>query len=296
MRRASWRERSALVRMLRLWRTRSPRTFREKVRYKMLRDRRELVVTFADKAAVRTHVEAAGYGRLLPKAFLVTADVEELRRAELPGSYVVKPTHGSGAAIVVSPDAPPAARLPQHADDWSYCFVRPEHAPRDEVARIAREWLAQVYGRGPNHEWAYGRVPRQILVEEFLIGPGAGVPDDLKFFVFHGRCRFVEVDTGRFGRRTQDFFTPEWTHLDLSGGPPWADPCPPRPQALGELIAIAEALAADTDFVRVDLYDLDGRIVFGELTSFPAGGDSPFFPASFDHVFGAPWRVPRRYR
>ena len=61
------------------------------------------------------------------------------------------------------------------------------------------------------------------------------------------------------------------------------------------MIGVAERLGADTDFVRVDLYDVDGRVVFGELTSFPAGGDSPFDPESFNEEFGRPWTVPRRY-
>jgi hypothetical protein len=62
------------------------------------------------------------------------------------------------------------------------------------------------------------------------------------------------------------------------------------------MIAVAESLAAGTDFVRVDLYLLPDRIVFGELTSYPAGGHSPFSPESWDAVFGSHWTVPRRYR
>ncbi|CAM3752254.1 hypothetical protein NOZE110980_13855 [Nocardioides zeicaulis] len=62
------------------------------------------------------------------------------------------------------------------------------------------------------------------------------------------------------------------------------------------MLALAERLGQGTDFVRVDLYAVDGRIVFGELSSFPAGGDSPFEPASFDEVFGSHWTPPRRYR
>lgn len=62
------------------------------------------------------------------------------------------------------------------------------------------------------------------------------------------------------------------------------------------MIEVAERLGADTDFVRVDLYHLTGRVIFGELTSFPAGGDSPFDPESFDEEFGRSWTVPRHYR
>jgi TupA-like ATPgrasp len=291
-----WRERSSIVRAVRLWRTRNPHTFREKVRYKMLRDHRALVVTFADKAAVRDYVAKVVGGGYLPRAYAIVDDPAALRDVSLPNAYVVKPTHGSGAAIVVADCAPREARLPSEQGSWGYSHVRPESAPREDVVRIARDWVAQLYGQGPNREWVYGRMPRRVIVEELVAHADGAIPDDYKFFVFHGKCAFVQVDTGRFGRRTQDFFRPNWQHVPLSGGPPWADREPAKPARLSEMIDVAERLGADTDFVRVDLYDVDGRVVFGELTSFPAGGDNPFDPESFNEEFGRQWIVPRRYR
>ena len=262
----------------------------------MLRDHRPLLVTFADKAAVRDHVAGLVGDHCLPAAYAIVDDPRELRAVDLPAGYVVKPTHGSGAAVVVSEWAPQDARLPTEPGSWVYRRVRPEFAPREKIVELSQGWLAQLYGQGPNREWAYGRVPRRVIVEELLVGPDGGIPDDHKFFVFHGRCAFVQVDAGRFGQRTQDFYDSRWNHLKLSGGPPWADPQPPPPARLAEMIDLAQRLGAETDFVRVDLYDVGGRIVFGELTSYPAGGDSPFFPESFNEDFGRPWTVPRRYR
>lgn len=290
------RERSRLVRLLRLWRTRRPRTFTEKVRYKMLRDHRPLMVTFADKAAVRDHVASVVGEHVLPRVFHVLDDPADLATVPLPPAYVVKPTHGSGVAVVVSDAAPADARLPEARWGWVYRHVRPEHAPREHLVALGRSWLTQLYGQGPNREWAYGHVPRRVLVEELLVGADGDIPDDFKLFVFHGVCRYVQVDRGRFERRTQDFFTPDWEHLPLSGGNPWSDPVPQRPDRLEEMLAVAERLGQATDFVRVDLYLLPDRIVFGELTSLPAGGDSPFEPASYDREFGRHWQVPRRYR
>jgi hypothetical protein len=291
-----WRERSRLVRWWRLWRTRRPRTFTEKVRYKMLRDHRPLLVTFSDKAAVRDHVAARLGEQVLPRLHLVTDDPTDLLGAVLPPAYVLKPTHGSGVAVIVSDAAEPGATLPEARYGWVYRHVRPEHAPVEDLVVLAQGWLTLLYGQGPNREWAYGHVPRRVMVEEFLVGADGGVPDDYKLFVFHGTCRYVQVDRGRFERRTQDFFTPDWEHLPLSGGHPWAEPALPRPARLDEMIAMAERLGRDTDFVRVDLYDLPDRVVFGELSSFPAGGDSPFEPESFDLEFGSHWTPPRRYR
>lgn len=293
---ARWRERSRLVRLWRLARTRRPRTFNEKVRYKMLRDHRQLLVTFADKAAVRDYVTSMLGDGFLPKTYGILDDPTELRSLPLPDTYVVKPSHGSGAVIIVSPRAPADARLPAREASWVYRHVPPAAADRNQLVDIGSYWLSQLYGQGPNREWAYGGVPRRLMIEELLAGPGGEVPEDYKLFVFHGRCRYIQVDTGRFGRRTQDFYRPGWDRIDLSGGPPWAhDPQPP-PARLVEMVDLAEQLGGDTDFVRVDLYAVGERIVVGELTNYPAGGDSPFHPEHFNAEFGRHWSVPRRYR
>jgi hypothetical protein len=290
-----WRQRSRLVRAARLLRTRRPQTFTEKVRYKMLRDHRMLLVTFADKAAVREYVAERVGAEYLPEAYAIVRDPERLRELDLPESYVVKPTHGSGAAIVVSRQASEDQALPPAVWGWVYRHVQPSAVTIDALIDIGRVWMTKLYGQGPNREWAYGKVEPAVIVEEMLVAPG-GIPDDYKFFVFHGRCRYIQVDAGRFDERTQDFYDVDWQHLPMSGGPDWIDPPRPRPARLDEMISIAEKLGAETDFVRVDLYALPDRIVFGELTSYPAGGDSPFEPQSFDAEFGSHWTVPRRYR
>ncbi|WP_254303500.1 MULTISPECIES: ATP-grasp fold amidoligase family protein [Nocardiaceae] len=289
------RERTRVVRWWRLWRTRRPVTFTDKVKYKMLRDHRRLLVTFADKAAVRDHVESLVGPGFLPTVYAVLDSPSDLVDLELPAEFVMKPTHGSGAVVVVSDNAEPDTELPPIDACWSYTHVRPKRADRRHLAAIADFWTRQLYGQGPNREWAYGAVPRRILVEELLTGPHDGIADDYKFFVFHGRCEFVQVDTGRFGGRTQDFYRRPWTHLPLSGGPPHADPPQNTPPKLDTMIEIAETLSRGTDFVRVDLYVVGSRIVVGELTSYPAGGNSPFEPASYDREFGRYWTVPRRY-
>lgn len=261
----------------------------------MLRDHRPLLVTFADKAAVREYAASkVGEGHL-PKVYGILDDPTHLAGLVLPDSYVVKPTHGSGAAIVVSPNAPADATLAPPEWGWVYRHVRPEAVTRTQLVETATVWMRKLYGQGPNREWAYGHVPPRVLVEEMLTRADGQIPDDFKFFVIHGVCRYIQVDVARFGARTHDFYLPTWEHLPLSGGHPWADPPRERPARLDEMIHLAEILGSDTDFVRVDLYELPDRIVFGELTSYPGGGDGPFQPARFDIEFGRPWTVPRRY-
>ncbi|MCU1479275.1 MAG: hypothetical protein JWQ19_61 [Subtercola sp.] len=295
MRGVRWAERSRLVHAWRLLQTRNPRTFRQKVRYKMLRDHRDLLVTFADKAAVRDYVAGLVGSSYLPRSFGVIDAAEQLAELVLPNEFVIKPTHGSGAVVVVSSDAPESARLVTPDWGWAYQHVRPEHATREQLIETGSAWLQKLYGQGPNREWAYGRVKPRIIVEELLVGEGGTIPDDYKFFVFHGRCQYIQVDAGRFADRTQDFYRANWQHLDMSGGLPWARTPRSRPRRLDEMIGVVETLGQGTDFVRVDLYHLPQRVVFGELTSYPAGGDSPFDPETLNAEFGSHWTVPRRY-
>lgn len=261
----------------------------------MLRDHRDLVVTFADKVAVRDYVAAAVGADHLPVVYATVDDPGLLLTQDLPRQYVLKPSHGSGAVAVVSDAADPNARLPRVEACWSYTHVCPDHADRKQLVAISRYWLEQLYGQGPNREWAYGHVPRRVFVEELLGNDDGDVADDYKLFVFHGRCEFIQVDTGRFGKRTQNFYRRPWLALPLSGGPPRAENPQQAPKCLNEMIGVAERLGRATDFVRVDLYVVGNRIVFGELTNYPAGGDSPFHPDSFDWEFGRTWTVPRRY-
>jgi TupA-like ATPgrasp len=270
-------------------------TFNEKVRYKMLRDHRPLIVTFADKVAARSYIADIVGVQYLPAALHITDDPATLRHLQLPARYVVKPSHGSGVVIIVSPAAPADARLPPPDAGWVYRHVRPNTVVIEDLIALCASWLDRLYGQGPNREWAYGGIPRRIIIEELLLDADGGIPQDYKLFVFNGRCRYIQVDGGRFGERTQDFYQPDWTHLPMSGGPPWASEPIARPAQLLEMIDLAQRLAVDTDFVRVDLYVFDDRIVVGELTNYPAGGESPFYPDTFNTEFGQHWTVPSRF-
>jgi hypothetical protein len=137
-------------------------------------------------------------------------------------------------------------------------------------------------------------VPPRILVEE-LLGDGGAVPPDYKFYVFHGRVRLVSVELDRFTFHTRNLYTPAWEQLPVE----WVYPAGKdieRPAALAEMIDVAERLGADTDFVRVDLYSVGERVVFGELTNYPDAGYGRFDPPDFDRQLGEWWTLPERYR
>ena len=279
----------------RLFATRKPVTFNDKILYKMLRDHRPLLTTFADKVTARAYVADRLGDDVLPKLLAVTATPAELPRLGLPEHFALKASHASGGVVLVSDTADPDALLPDPDTYWPRVSVRPENLDWDELVRVCEAWLARLYGGGPYREWAYVDIPRRILVEELLRDAGGGVPVDYKFFVFNGTCRLAQVDSSRYGAHRQNFFTPDWTPLAVELAAPPADVVPERPHSLAH-DRDRRAARPETDLVRVDLYDIDGHAVFGELTSYVLGGQYRFRPPEFDRQVGDWWTVPRSYR
>ena len=280
----------------RWWSTRHPVTFSQKLLWKLVHDRRPLLTTFADKVAVRDYVADVAGPEVLTQLYGVFTDPGELDLVQLPPMFVVKPNHASGMIWIVD-RAPPHGHVSREAaslESGSVMTTR-DALDWDLLVTTCHRWLAINYA-DVDLEWPYRSIPRRILVEELLLTPDGQIPTDYKFFVFHGRVRLVQVDTDRFDDHRRNLFLPDWRAVDARWIYPPADHDPPRPATLERMIHIAEVLGHETDFVRVDLYDLAGRIVFGELTSYPAGPHAPpFSPASFDGELGRHWTVPQHY-
>lgn len=253
---------------------RRPTTFTEKVRYKLARDRRPIARLYADKLAVRDYVHSVSRSVRLPRLLGVYDSAAEAAACAPSCPWVMKGSHGSGM-ILISPAT--------------------NSVPRSVVSRHAEEWLQTDYALR-YWEWQYFRLPRRILFEEYL-GEGSATPDDYKLYVIHQKVRFIEVDQGRYTRHTRDFFTPDWTPIRSRIGPaPVASNPPSRPERLAEMIAIAEELSRETDFLRVDLYFVRGEIYFGELTHSPAAGNFGFQDRRLDEDLGRGWKLPLEYR
>jgi hypothetical protein len=256
----------------------------------MAHDRTPLLTTLADKVAVRDYVTRVVGERYLPELYRVTDEPSELRKEELPTQIVVKPSHGSGACVVVADHAPAANVLPEAPVGWRSFVVRPDSLDWDALRALCADWLERRY---QPWEWAYRAVPPSIVVEELLLHEGS-IPNDYKVFVFHGRARLVQVDFDRYAGHARTLYTRDWKPLPVAYVYP-RGPDAARPRLHDEMLAVAEALAAQLDFLRVDLYDLVDRIVVGELTNYPHAGTGIFTPEEFDREIGSWWSQPRRY-
>jgi hypothetical protein len=193
-------------------------------------------------------------------------DVGALAAEDLPERWVLKPNHGTMRVHIGA--------------------GRPDVA---ELRRITAGWLDEPLYRSRG-EWVYSQARRLLLVEEFL---GSGEPPvDHKFLAFDGRVELVQVDTGRFGDHRRRLYTRDWTPVDVVEDVA-PGPLAPPPATLPRMLEVADTLGAAFDFVRVDLYDVDGEVWFSELTPYPGGGLDRFDPA-LDELLGRRWRLPPR--
>lgn len=243
-----------------------PRSFTHRLFHKMARDRNPLLVRTSDKLAVRGYVEERlGHG-YLPELHAVVDSPAELLHLHLPDSYVVKATHGSGMTAIVPVDSREA---------------------RARAMIQARQWLARHHWRR-HGEWGYRAVPRRLIVEEFLDAGDGASPPDWKWYCFGGVARLVHVDFGRQSGHTRNFYDSNGTRLDLRLHYP-PGPEITLPESFGTMREIAERLSQPFDFVRVDLYAHDNRVLVGELTHYPGAGNRSFDPPEWDEKLGAFW-------
>ncbi|MDB5714047.1 MAG: polysaccharide biosynthesis protein, partial [Sphingomonadales bacterium] len=258
-----------------LWRHRrlpdlnTPRTFNELVQCRKLYDRDPRLSILADKVRVKSIVEdRIGREWVIPTLWHGSALP---RRPDWPTPFVVKSRHGCNQTRFIH----------QH-----------DSARWEAVTGHSRHWMRGPYGTWLD-EWAYLDIPRGLLVEPFM-GPGPGLPVDYKFFVFGGRVEFIQVHLGR-GIKA-DWSKSRRGHRWIVFDRAWqrrssltSDPAPAKPASLSLMIAAAEELARDIDFVRVDLYEIEGRPLFGEMTFYPGSGLDAFDPVTLDREMGAHW-------
>jgi hypothetical protein len=241
-----------------------PNGFNEKILAKILGDRRSYLTLFADKLRVRDYARRVAPGLQLPQLYWWSDRAETLPFNDLPHAFVLKANHGSG---------------------WNLLVEDKNRMVRADLVQLARKWLRAdftIVGR----EWAYRNVRRAAYAEELLRSEAGALPPDYKLFVFRGKVRVVQVDRDRFGRHTQVLYDERWNRIDGTVAAAPGEPAPP-PASLAAMLDAAERLSANVDFVRVDLYEIAGRPYFGELTSSPNKGLSPFRPPALDAWFGS---------
>ena len=190
---------------------------------------------------------------------------EDIEWDKLPNQFVLKCTHDSGGLVICKDKAK----------------LDITKATRELRKGLKRDY----YWR--NREWPYKDVKPRIIAEQYMEDE-FGELRDYKFFCFDGKMKamFIATDRSKESETCFDFFDADYNHLDFRNGHPNAKVWPQKPQTYEKMIKLAERLSKGIPCLRVDLYDVNGKIYFGELTFSHWSGLKPFEPRDWDYQFG----------
>ena len=260
----------------------NPVTFNEKLQWLKLHNRRPEYTIMVDKFRVRDYIsKTIGEEYLIP-LLGVWNSPDEIDFGTLPNRFVLKCNHNSGLGMCICKDK---------------TKLNIKKVKRNLKAGLANDFY--YYTR----EWPYKDVPRKIICEKYMTDCGnhtqncstndsnKDIQDELKdykFFCFNGKVRFFKIDFDRFVDHGANYY-------DLDGNllPFGEVVCPPKPErkleipkSLEQMVMLATKLSANHPFLRVDFYDVCGKVYFGELTFFPNSGWGEFVPKEWDIKLG----------
>lgn len=243
----------------------NPTTYNEKLNWLKLKDRRPEYTQLVDKYEVKKIVSSKIGEEFVAKTYGVWDDFDEINFDKLPNKFVLKCTHDSEGVIIVK-------------DKYNLDI--------NKAKEILTKSLNQNFyyiGR----EWPYKNVKPRILAEEYLIDDKNKGLLDYKFFCFDGKPKVMFIASDRETGHTKfDYYDLDFNHLDIIQHYPNSEKEITKPKTFKQMIEIAEILSKNMPHVRVDFYEVNGKLYFGELTFYHFGGFMPFQPNRWDMIFG----------
>ena len=250
----------------------NPRRFTEKIQWYKLYYRDPAMLRCTDKKEVREYVREKGLGDILIPLYATFGNVEEVDLDKLPTQFVAKTTDGGGSHEIM------------------VCKNKDE-IPRDIFISKINNWLSQPKPRKHiAREWAYDNgIPRRIIIEKLLDSQDNYSLIDYKFFCFDGKVKYIyAISERKIGTSAKlGIYDENFTKLNVDRvDEGHQERSLPKPENFERMKDIARVLANGFPHVRVDLYNVNGKIYFGELTFYDGSGYMGFNPDSFDYELG----------
>lgn len=248
-----------------------PQTYNEKLQWIKLYDRKPEYVMYADKYKVREYIAKTIGDQYLIPLIGMYKKTEEIPWAELPNRFVLKCNHASGTNIICT---------------------NKQCLDISSTEKQLRAWLRKNAFWGAR-EWCYKDIEPCIICEEFIETQDGNTPDDYKFMCFNGVPRLIQVHHDRYGDHTLDYYTPDWEKAELKRvDANTSEMSIDKPEKLEEMLSIARVLSKNMYYARIDLYNVSGKIYFGEITLYPTGGLSTFTRYEDDLLLGSYIKLP----
>ena len=244
-----------------------PLTFNEKLQWLKIYDHNPEYTNDVDKYLVRDKIQDIFGEKYLVPLLGCYKTPEEIKYESLPDRFVLKCTHGTHCSIACT-------------DKTKFDI--------DAANQSLKKWMKHNYYYDAR-EWPYKNVRPRIICEEYICDNNNDLVD-YKFLCFSGKVKYIMVHQDIFnekGLHTLDLYTPSWEKTDIQWGIPNSSTTLPKPACLNECIHICEILSSGRPHVRVDLYIVDDKIYFGELTYYSAAGFKPFENYADDERLGS---------
>lgn len=247
----------------------NPKTYNEKINWLKVTDRRQIITNYADKLKARELLaEKFGKQFLVPLIFS-TESYKDICPENLPDyPVIIKPNHGSG---------------------WFKIIMNKNEINWGETRLECRFWLLDNYYY-KSQEWQYRNIKPRLLVEKLLIPKDGGSPNNYRFHCMSGKIEIISVTIyhGAPSNYSTNKYDKDWKELYFFQGKITTEPkvAIPQPDNYNKMCFIAEEVAKDFPYVRVDFYEVDGEMYYGEVTFHDSGGLDKFYPDEWDTVFG----------
>lgn len=253
----------------------NPQTYNEKLQWLKLHDKHPEYTQMVDKAEAKKYVaNIIGEEYIIPTLGVYNS-FDEIDFDKLPNQFVIKCTHDSGGVVV----------------------CKNKNTLDKQAARKKIEYGLSKSAYWGTREYPYKNVPPRIIVEVYMEDESGYELKDYKIFCFGGKPEFlfVATDRGIKGEETKfDFFDLEWNHLPFTNGHPNSTKTIKKPESFEKMVELSAQLSQAIPHVRVDLYNINGKIYFGELTFFHWSGMTPFVPEEWDYKFGEMIHLPSK--
>lgn len=252
----------------------NPQTFSEKLQWLKLYNRKPEYTQMVDKYEAKKYVAGIIGGEYIIPTLGVWDSVDDINFDALPNQFVLKTTHGGGnTGVVICRD--------KSTFDISAAKKKLKLSLKTDIYRLLCEW-------------PYKNVQKRIIAERYISIPGNEDLPDYKFYCFNGEPKYCQVIADRNSVMTIDFYDNDWTHQPFHGrkGFPFSKAKQPKPIKFHEMWEFAAKLSAGIPFLRVDFYEVEGSVYFGELTFFPTSGIGGFNPKEWDYKLGSLIKLP----
>ena len=240
----------------------------KKLQWLKVYDRKDIYTMMVDKYEAKKYVATIIGDEYIIPTLGVYENFDDIDFSKLPNKFVMKCTHDSGGLVI--------------------CTNKKNFDYRKARKKIENSLKVNYYNCW--REWPYKNVKPRIIIEKYLKSDNSTGLDDYKFFCFNGEVKLLFVATDRMNTKEEtkfDFFDANYNHLPIRNGHPNSKSIPPKPKKFEEMKRIASLLSQGIPHLRVDLYESNGKIYFGELTFSHWAGMVPFDPKTYDELLGS---------